>query len=145
MSNIPSGPFQVSGQKSSKADPRRSERWIKAIGFGAYILAACGVLFYAVTFRGVGWSWAELRSYDVRVVIVAVLLFLLSQGQTWLKTTRISDKSKKLFATVILGLFLIIVATVVLWLVMFILRDAGVLANNEQGSADLSCAFGKRA
>lgn len=113
-----------SANRPLNEDPKTWEHWIKGIGFGIYILAALGILFYAVTLRQIGWNWTELRPYVVGLIAVGAVLYLLSFGKSTLKSANVSDHIKNSVAAILLVLFIAIIAIGVLWVAILILRDA---------------------
>jgi hypothetical protein len=118
-------------QPSPTQDARTWERWIRDIGFGIYILAALGLLFYAVTFQKLGLNWVDLRPYVIGIVALSAVLLILSYGWGWLKQADIGKKTQQVFATIILIFFVCIVAAAAGWVVIFILQEAGILSNRE--------------
>lgn len=105
----------------------RYERLIQKIGIGAYVLAAIGLIFHAIAIRKFEPNFDNLRPYIVGIIISTVLLFVLSLGVRELRRVTGAEKARRVLLIALLGLFAVIAAGVVLWLVVFILRDAGVL------------------
>lgn len=110
--------------RTSSEDARTWERWISGIGFGIYVLAALGILFYAVSLRQIGWAWGELRPYVVGIIAIGVVLYLLSFGQSTLRSAKVSDRIKNRVAAILLILFIAVISIGVLWVSILIVRDA---------------------
>ena len=106
---------------------RRSERWIRRIGFGAFLLAAIGVLFYALAIRQIEPNLNNLRPFLIVIVSTAVLLFILDFGRHHLMEVKHVQWIAKYLAIGVASVFMLIAFVVALWLVIFILQDAGVI------------------
>jgi hypothetical protein len=133
MSTAPRHPASESAgltpeSRDPSPEPGRWERWILRIGFGVYILAAVGVISYAVTFKQIGWSWVELRPFVVGILVVGIVLYLLSFGRNVLRTSSVSKRTQGIFVAIILAIFLSVLAVAALWLIVFILRDTGIIS-----------------
>jgi hypothetical protein len=102
-------------------------KWIMKIGFGVYLLAAIGIMFYAMVFLKLGWAWEHLRPHVTGIIAVGVVLCVLSYGWMAIRRAEISNRTKSFFAIIFLSLFLIVSAAGVLWIVTIVLKDAGIV------------------
>jgi hypothetical protein len=100
------------------------ETWIRGIGFGIYILASLGVIFHATILLKLGWQWTALRPYVVGIIAVGIILYVLSYGQSVLKTATVGDRIKNTVAAILLVVFIVIVGVAALWVAILIVREA---------------------
>jgi hypothetical protein len=98
--------------------------WIQGVGFGIYILASLGLLFYAASFKRLGWNWLELRPYVVGIIVMGIVLFVLSYGLSVLRTANLSERVKLIAAITMILCFSAIVLAGTSWIIVLIWRDA---------------------
>ena len=110
--------------------------WIQGIGFGIYILAALGLLFYAATFKKLGWNWQELRPYVVGIIVVGIVLFVLSYGLSVLRVANLSERVKSIAAITMILCFSAIVLAGTSWIIVLIWRDAAGTATSLSTSRE---------
>jgi hypothetical protein len=125
-----------------RQDPqhRREEKWqqwIRGIGFGSYLLAALGIIFYAQVIRQVEPSWDNLRPYVISIVIMAIALLIIDLGMRFLKPIRDIERIAKYVINGLAVLFLLLASLVSFWFAVFILQDTGMIPMRE----DYHCEF----
>jgi hypothetical protein len=105
--------------------PLKPDVWIRRIAVGVYVLAAVGVILYAIKVKGFDVSWEGLRPFIVGILITAVLLITLDFGYGQLKAHR--SKATNFLAICMKVLFVAIAAACAVWLITLILQDAGLI------------------
>jgi hypothetical protein len=115
--------------ESALTDPKAWEWWISRIRFGIYLLAAIGVIFFAIVMAK-GPAFSELRPYLGGIVSLAIVLALLSIGVVGFK--HIPDGPIKSVVIVILIVFLSLLALMGLVVVgIFMAQSTGYLRSSD--------------
>lgn len=122
---------QTEGQKLQDHNPALWERWIRGIGVGVFLLAAIGIIFYALTIRKIEPSFTNLRPFIVGIFITAVLLLILDFGTHQLKELKRVQWFAKYLGIGFAILFILVALVVVSWLAIFILQDSGVMKSGR--------------
>jgi hypothetical protein len=123
-------------EKSPTQDPGKWEKWIRGVAFGAFVMAAIGIVFYAAAVKGLGFSWTELLPYIAGIVAVGVVLFILNFGLQQLKKASFSNWVLQCYGVGFLIFSLFIGAAAVVWIVILILQQTGVMPNPNHNRDD---------
>jgi hypothetical protein len=103
------------------------DKWLIRIGVGVYILAAIALFYHAIAIAKIGFTWPELRTYVVGLFGSGGVLWLLSFGVKQLKDAKLPSAVKTTFLILISSVFTVVILAFAVWVVVLILRDAGVL------------------